>query len=82
MPASSASTSRRQTRAEAAHNPEKRDRIPESDRAQKGPQTQSGTAPKYDPAIRFYQYAGATIAHQQTQAHPATPRRFGQVNNM
>ena len=43
---------------------------------------QSGTAPKYDPAIRFYQHAGATIAHQQTQVHPATPRCFGQVNNM
>ena len=46
------------------------------------PQKQSGTVPKYDPAIRFYQHAGATIAHQQTQVYPATTRRFGQVNNM
>ena len=61
-------TWRRRTSAEVAHN--------------EALEKQSGTVPKYDPAIRFYQYAGATIAHQQTQAHPATPRRFGQVNNM
>ena len=65
-PVWSVSTSRPRTSAERAHDPEK----------------QSGTVPKYDPAIRFYQHAGATIAHQQTQAYPATPRRFGQVNNM
>ena len=45
-------------------------------------QNENGTVPKHGPAIRFYRYAGATIAHQQTQAYPATPRRFGQVNNM
>jgi hypothetical protein len=44
-------------------------------------QNENGTAPKRDPAIRFYRYAGATIAHQQTPAHPATARGFGQVNN-
>jgi hypothetical protein len=46
------------------------------------PQQQSGTAPKHDPAIRFYQHAGATIAHQQTHVHPATLGCFGQVNNL
>ena len=72
--ASSASTSHRLANAERT--------IPVSGIRSRDDQTQSGTVPKYDPAIRFYQHAGATIAHQQTQAYPATPRRFGQVNNM
>ena len=50
--------------------------------AEHDPEKQSGTVPKYDPAIRFYQHAGATIAHQQTQAYPAMLGCFGQVNNM
>jgi hypothetical protein len=43
--------------------------------------SENGIVPKHDPAIRFYRYAGATIAHQQTREYPATARWFGQVNN-
>jgi polar amino acid transport system substrate-binding protein len=44
-------------------------------------ENESGTEPKLDPAIRFYQYAGATIAHQQTHEQFAMRCRTGQVNN-
>jgi hypothetical protein len=44
-------------------------------------ENESGTEPKLDPAIRFYQYAGATIAHQQTHEQFAMRGGTGQVNN-
>jgi hypothetical protein len=64
--------------------PKSGSRFSEKDHAQTKvrAQKQSGTVPKHDPAIRFHQYAGATIAHQRTHMYRAMAGRFGQVNNV